>query len=112
MHWKCPSPFGVRVLKSFCQHFFITPLKIVSVPFRGSCSEIEKIEKGTAEKLIEFPSPFGVRVLKLEYFQVKTTRKLLRFPSPFGVRVLKFLRHAKHLHGKNICFRPLSGFVF
>ena len=34
-----PSPFGVRVLK-LKMDVYILSLHIVSVPFRGSCSEI------------------------------------------------------------------------
>ena len=59
-----PSPFGVRVLKFFCG-FFTRTLLGVSVPFRGSCSEIEKV-KYEGAFVAEFPSPFGVRVLKSE----------------------------------------------
>ena len=59
----------------------------VSVPFRGSCSEIS-VRSGEHAPIIAFPSPFGVRVLKFrarrEYRRVNS-----KFPSPFGVRVLK-----------------------
>ena len=38
----------------------------------------------------EFPSPFGVRVLKLSPAKEEYIESVLRFPSPFGVRVLKY----------------------
>ena len=83
----------------------------VSVPFRGSCSEMQAVTAiaTTAER---FPSPFGVRVLKsyvrhgewafgrvvsvpfrgscseIGRRKAETTEGS-KFPSPFGVRVLK-----------------------
>ena len=41
----------------------MTTRKKVSVPFRGSCSEIIRAW-GESPDSREFPSPFGVRVLK------------------------------------------------
>ena len=38
----------------------------VSVPFRGSCSEIDGAEDYYYTLVDEFPSPFGVRVLKYD----------------------------------------------
>ena len=81
-----------------------------------------------------FPSPFGVRVLKLWNNTDKYVDELL-FPSPFGVRVLKFglavillivLPLSVPFRGScseilsvsastvlaGMSFRPLSGFVF
>ena len=37
---------------------------MVSVPFRGSCSEIEEVPSDALYSRNSFPSPFGVRVLK------------------------------------------------
>ena len=36
----------------------------VSVPFRGSCFEINKVKVLSTMRFHKFPSPFGVRVLK------------------------------------------------
>ena len=36
----------------------------VSVPFRGLCSEISKCSEEEIAGFVEFPSPFGVCVLK------------------------------------------------
>ena len=59
-----PSPFGVHVLKSI-KAMGITPLRfMVSVPFRGSRSEIGGKLKMKEYILNAFPSPFGVHVLK------------------------------------------------
>ena len=60
----------------------------VSVPFRGSRSEI------SAWRFTEcigslFPSPFGVHVLKSRQYWVYEN-PYYEFPSPFGVHVLKF----------------------
>ena len=41
----------------------MTTSKKVSVPFRGSCSEM-KYGYANSSRWYEFPSPFGVRVLK------------------------------------------------
>ena len=58
----------------------------VSVPFRGSCSEISRrLNVPTRGTL--FPSPFGVRVLKCDRY--RENKNEIVFPSPFGVRVLK-----------------------
>ena len=77
----------------------MTTSKKVSVPFRGSCSEMA--ESGVDVKLLEeFPSPFGVRVLKC-CLQLSLTQSVIRFPSPFGVRVLKSFRpDYRKLQGK------------
>ena len=82
----------------------------VSVPFRGSCSEIpyQQGRNGGGQGL--FPSPFGVRVLKSLVVQGLTLT--LKFPSPFGVRVLKFRDSGVNRRHLVCCFRPLSGFVF
>ena len=42
-----------------------------------------------AQVFIPFPSPFGVRVLKLPSFNTIFAKMADLFPSPFGVRVLK-----------------------
>ena len=39
---KFPSPFGVRVLKCLLHKYEQQNLVKVSVPFRGSCSEMQK----------------------------------------------------------------------
>ena len=108
---------------------------LVSVPFRGSCSEIRARGRLFSRPPPTFPSPFGVRVLKskLYYTQGKRLtvsvpfrgscseiRALLglnktntcQFPSPFGVRVLKCLSTGIIRPKTSFCFRPLSGFVF
>ena len=84
----------------------------------------------------QFPSPFGVRVLKLARISfIKAGESA--FPSPFGVRVLKFAlpadeqasklnvsvpfrgscsemswRESRSRFSSTSRFRPLSGFVF
>ena len=60
---KFPSPFGVRVLKCLLHKYEQQNLVKVSVPFRGSCSEICRGAAGKSSTTA-FPSPFGVRVLK------------------------------------------------
>ena len=40
-----------------------TTKKYVSVPFRGSCSEM-LVNRDYSPENVLFPSPFGVRVLK------------------------------------------------
>ena len=107
-----PSPFGVRVLKFHRNACFPHRACGVSVPFRGSCSEIYPFIQVFCKSLYWFPSPFGVRVLKLhdeadgcsfekcvsvpfrgscsEIFDKRIgVVKMKMFPSPFGVRVLK-----------------------
>ena len=59
----------------------------VSVPFRGSCSEMAVLDDMFQNESFGFPSPFGVRVLK---YLVKRFVRQEYFES----------------------FRPLSGFVF
>ena len=82
----------------------------VSVPFRGSCSEIISPRGLPCLSGGEFPSPFGVRVLK-SVPAWSTRCRFVGFPSPFGVRVLKC--HSLLLYvASSSCFRPLSGFVF
>ena len=104
----------------------------VSVPFRGSCSEMAIVEALSTG--VSFPSPFGVRVLKFSILS-STERNLPivsvpfrgscseiffinggnlgvpKFPSPFGVRVLKSGVEWFSISSFP-CFRPLSGFVF
>ena len=82
----------------------------VSVPFRGSCSEITDGQRDELEEEKKFPSPFGVRVLKLTYEALETLAFHM-FPSPFGVRVLKCTSGAANGDLPD-SFRPLSGFVF
>ena len=134
---KFPSPFGVRVLKcptrcsviarrrgvsvpfrGSCSEMMrslsaLADTRRVSVPFRGSCSEIARRGRVLGESPSAFPSPFGVRVLKISdearaalaglHVSVpfrgscsempgKITNprvSIFQFPSPFGVRVLK-----------------------
>ena len=60
-----PSPFGVHVLK--CKRGVAGSERLeVSVPFRGSRSEIRELSdmENSFSKAL-FPSPFGVHVLKL-----------------------------------------------
>ena len=83
---KFPSPFGVRVLKCPTRCSVIARRRGVSVPFRGSCSEMVDTELQYSQRGQPFPSPFGVRVLKL-------THDLRSATISFR-------------------FRPLSGFVF
>ena len=81
----------------------------VSVPFRGSRSEI-----GANTRLsiatTAFPSPFGVHVLK-SAASYGNNGGCKTFPSPFGVHVLKCFCVAI-LRRSRGCFRPLSGFTF
>ena len=60
----------------------------VSVPFRGSCSEMIAWAERIRSDFFAFPSPFGVRVLK-SGATPRGTLSQAWFPSPFGVRVLK-----------------------
>ena len=60
---------------------------LVSVPFRGLCSEMCGASKGGFQVVVEFPSPFGVCVLKFVLHNIRDTEDILSF-------------------------RPLSGFVF
>ena len=60
-----PSPFGVHVLKLPRPYLlFVVNDQIVSVPFRGSRSEMGIKQLASEFQVMEFPSPFGVHVLK------------------------------------------------
>ena len=105
-----PSPFGVRVLKSYllmhieklfgafpsfrgsCSEtaalISISLARSISVPFRGSCSEM-RLYSANPSFTDTFPSPFGVRVLKFKVSPEEMAAIKDAFPSPFGVRVLK-----------------------
>ena len=129
---KFPSPFGVHVLKffpfeynaslypSFPSPFGVHVLKLVeaqrqvwrgavSVPFRGSRSEIVLVF-GAFVLFGQFPSPFGVHVLKLLTPSPQPSGRT--FPSPFGVHVLKFNCVEVTTQQLRVSFRPLSGFTF
>ena len=109
-----PSPFGVRILK-------FTPLRLfhgllqVSVPFRGSYSEIDEsiTDYRFKEIFAKFPSPFGVRILKFN-----SNISLQSFISslvsvPFRGSYSEISTSRNDIVGIiDICFRPLSGFVF
>ena len=108
--------------------------RIVSVPFRGSRSEIARYDI-IGVSIPKFPSPFGVHVLKFVSNTAHTTTcsivsvpfrgsrsemavttisvatPVAAFPSPFGVHVLKLatLKNQFIMVGS---FRPLSGFTF
>ena len=108
---------------------------LVSVPFRGSCSEMfdcisfcdrlcisfrplsgfmfwnEKYVAVEVELDYVFPSPFGVHVLKFPRQGERKVKNGKKFPSPFGVHVLKFAP-VSWLVERLPCFRPLSGFMF
>ena len=60
-----PSPFGVHVLK-WTRPLSKAQSQSVSVPFRGSRSEMERIKMAKTRFSPKFPSPFGVHVLKLD----------------------------------------------
>ncbi len=47
---------------------------VVSVPFRGSCSEMNTTVFLINETNNQFPSPFGVHVLKCEHCGVDAIR--------------------------------------
>ena len=61
--------------------------------------------------VFQFPSPFGVRVLKFSKAKRQSLHRAGQFPSPFGVRVLK-LGGERLEERERPRFRPLSGFVF
>ena len=131
-----PSPFGVHVLKSARRAGERKGAYYgVSVPFRGSRSEIAVWREHRLTLLGRFPSPFGVHVLKYEKTAIQGAITIM-FPSPFGVHVLKcvgvaldkgyipsvsvpfrgsrseikLLTRAKRAGVDS--FRPLSGFTF
>ena len=81
-----PSPFGVHVLKYAEMTQYQVADAVVSVPFRGSCSEMLVLLFMFMADRVSFPSPFGVRVLKFSCANLSS-----------------FLSSS---------FRPLSGFVF
>ena len=60
---------------------------MVSVPFRGSCSEIHAEIKSSVNHLaVSVPFRGSCSEMKLDYKFGVTS---IAFPSPFGVRVLK-----------------------
>ena len=61
----------------------------VSVPFRGSRSEIRAYKGLVGTDEPAFPSPFGVHVLKSDG-RLTDDDLVDLFPSPFGVHVLKY----------------------
>ena len=63
LYYEFPSPFGVHVLKFKAAAAASKDVELVSVPFRGSRSEIRnnRLRIGVSAG---FPSPFGVHVLK------------------------------------------------
>ena len=86
-------------------------IRLVSVPFRGSCSEIWLLLVFFVKIALSFRplsgfvfwNPIGTYVIEL------FSRE---FPSPFGVRVLKSSSRSLALISFSLSFRPLSGFVF
>ena len=62
---------------------------LISVPFRGSRSEITSNINDSISTSCPFPSPFGVHVLKLDKGLAAQLAAIDSFPSPFGVHVLK-----------------------
>ena len=106
-----PSPFGVRVLKSEMPErdrhnglYVSVPFRgscseiaksqawrlacLVSVPFRGSCSEIARLMEISAAAAVSVPFRGSCSEILLES---NPPLDGLVFPSPFGVRVLKLL---------------------
>ena len=82
-----PSPFGVHVLKSLQTDEAKEALQEVSVPFRGSCSEIGRTM--FIKREIDWVSvPFRGSCSEIIKMTLKGAR-LMTFPSPFGVHVLK-----------------------
>ena len=105
-----PSPFGVRVLKFRRSIRIHQRLNKVSVPFRGSCSEISSMRA----RLILFVSvsvPF-----RGSCSEMLPPIKLLRYSQglvsvPFRGSCSEIQRCT--LYGALVgSFRPLSGFVF
>ena len=82
-----PSPFGVRVLKFLEGAAFVAAFYGVSVPFRGSCSEILIDEM----RLMEITAAVSV---------------------PFRGSCSEMRLYAYVRRGEWAGFRPLSGFVF
>ena len=71
--------------------------------------------------LFQFPSPFGVRVLKYEFFQHVIVLTISQFPSPFGVRVLKlkaepvlfaYIRRGVSVPFRGSCSEILNGMFY
>ena len=103
-----PSPFGVRVLKLIMHIQNILSL-YVSVPFRGSCSEMASVIP--TGKLLKVSVPFRGSCSETDINRFDLGDKT-KFPSPFGVHVLKDGRLGYQSVGFLPCFRPLSGFMF
>ena len=88
----------------------ITVFNAVSVPFRGSCSEIRSYATTKNKLLAKVSVPFRGSCSEIAHsWSVHAAER--PFPSPFGVRVLKSAC-MRILGGENGRFRPLSGFVF
>ena len=86
-------------------------MTLVSVPFRGSCSEIKMIIRGGFRAELEVSVPFRGSCSEIQVKVHIMARISFMFPSPFGVRVLKFC-YMGFYRCFIISFRPLSGFVF
>ena len=132
---KFPSPFGVRVLKcptrcsviarrrgvsvpfrGSCSEMMrslsaLADTRRVSVPFRGSCSEIARRGRVLGESPSAFPSPFGVRVLKISD-EARAALAGLHVSVPFRGSCSEIKKAAKINIRHQKGFRPLSGFVF
>ena len=75
-----PSPFGVHVLK-LREGELGSRVPLVSVPFRGSRSEMAGVLVYVA-LCLSFPSPFGVHVLKC-YESGVASGKIPKVSVPF-----------------------------
>ena len=105
-----PSPFGVHVLKCAKAAAYDRIQTDVSVPFRGSCSEMQ-VQIMSVSSTEEFPSPFGVHVLK---FDIKLLEDCVKVVSvPFRGSCSEILACILLLSpAQPTGFRPLSGFMF
>ena len=92
-------------------HFIIEIDRKVSVPFRGSCSEISSVRLHSPRRM-GFPSPFGVRVLKS--VEGSDERRALdkRVSVPFRGSCSEINTTIVYTTTIIKSFRPLSGFVF
>ena len=87
---RFPSPFGVRVLKFLESIPEPKMIEEVSVPFRGSCSEIQLHISLKVDPIQMVSVPFRGSCSEMPENVLTVAGLLPKFPSPFGVRVLKF----------------------
>ena len=83
----------------------------VSVPFRGSCSEIPWTIISFNISPKTFPSPFGVHVLKFQVQLVEQDEEHA-VSVPFRGSCSEITRRLYTMAKTRFCFRPLSGFMF